>query len=115
MSLTNDLTRRAFFVVITHLNRPPLFYAAMHQTGAGVRCNGSSFTPLEARRFNLPATCRLCGGRIRLNRRPKRPRTVVAAAAADRVGRPIKLVVKREQMFTSIVYRPAGFRRLTDR
>ena len=41
-----------------------------------------------------------------------RPHTALAALAADRVGRPVKLVVKREQMFTSIGYRAANVQRM---
>jgi xanthine dehydrogenase YagR molybdenum-binding subunit len=41
-----------------------------------------------------------------------RPHTALAAVAADRVGRPVKLVVKREQMFTSIGYRAASVQRM---
>jgi xanthine dehydrogenase YagR molybdenum-binding subunit len=41
-----------------------------------------------------------------------RPHTAIAAAAAERVGRPVKLVLTREQMFTSIGYRPANVQRL---
>ena len=40
------------------------------------------------------------------------PHTVLAAVAADRVGRPVKLVVRRDQMFTSIGYRPANVQRV---
>jgi xanthine dehydrogenase YagR molybdenum-binding subunit len=41
-----------------------------------------------------------------------RSHTAIAAMAAKRTGRPVKLVVKREQMFTSIGYRPANLQRL---
>jgi xanthine dehydrogenase YagR molybdenum-binding subunit len=41
-----------------------------------------------------------------------RPHTVLAAIAADRIGRPVKLVVTRRQMFTSIGHRPANVQRI---
>lgn len=41
-----------------------------------------------------------------------RPHTALAAVAADLVGRPVKLVLTREQMFTSIGHRPASVQRV---
>lgn len=66
--------------------------------------------------FGLPeervrVVCEFLGGGFG-GKLSARPHTVLAAIAADRVGRPVKLVVKREQMFTSIGYRPANVQRV---
>jgi xanthine dehydrogenase YagR molybdenum-binding subunit len=41
-----------------------------------------------------------------------RPHTAIAAIAADQVGRPVRLVITRRQMFTSIGHRPANVHRV---
>jgi xanthine dehydrogenase YagR molybdenum-binding subunit len=66
--------------------------------------------------FGLPeervrVVCEFLGGGFG-GKLSARPHTALAAMAADRVGRPVKLVVKREQMFTSIGYRPANVQRV---
>jgi xanthine dehydrogenase YagR molybdenum-binding subunit len=66
--------------------------------------------------FRLPpervrVVCGLLGGGFG-GKLSVRSHTLLAAIAADRVGRPVKLVLTRAQMFTSIGHRAAGLQRV---
>jgi xanthine dehydrogenase YagR molybdenum-binding subunit len=60
---------------------------------------------------NVRVVCAYLGGGFGCKFSVK-PHTVLAAVAAQRVHRPVKLVLSRRQMFTSVGYRPANIQRL---
>jgi xanthine dehydrogenase YagR molybdenum-binding subunit len=60
---------------------------------------------------NVRVVCAYLGGGFGCKFSVK-PHTVLAALAARRVHRPVKLVLSRRQMFTSVGYRPSNIQRL---
>jgi xanthine dehydrogenase YagR molybdenum-binding subunit len=66
--------------------------------------------------FRLPpervrVVCGFLGGGFG-GKLPAHPHSAIAAVAAERVGRPVRLVLTRRQMFTSIGHRPANAHRV---
>ena len=66
--------------------------------------------------FGLPeervrVICEFLGGGFGC-KLPGRPHSALAAIAAERTARPVKLVLTRKQMFTSVGHRPASMQRM---